>query len=42
MRADANSRLKNFYKQKNIKLILNDNLKEETSWHQETTLEQEG
>ena len=29
MRADANSRLKNFYKQKNIKLILNDNLKEE-------------
>ena len=29
MRADTNSRLKNFYKQKRIKLILNDNLKEE-------------
>ena len=29
MRADTNSRLKYFYKQKNIKLILNDNLKEE-------------
>ena len=29
MRADTNSRLKNFCKQKNIKLILNDNLKEE-------------
>ena len=36
MRADTNSRLKNFCMQKNIKLILNDNLKEET------TLEQEG
>ena len=29
MRADTNSSLKNFCKQKNIKLILNDNLKEE-------------
>ena len=29
IRADTNSRLKNFCKQKNIKLILNDNLKEE-------------
>ena len=29
MRADTNSRLKFFCKQKNIKLILNDNLKEE-------------
>ena len=29
MRTDTNSRLKSFYKQKNIKLILNDNLKEE-------------
>ena len=29
MRADTNFRLKNFCKQKNIKLILNDNLKEE-------------
>ena len=29
MRADTNYRLKNFCKQKNIKLILNDNLKEE-------------
>ena len=29
MRADTNSWLKNFCKQKNIKLILNDNLKEE-------------
>ena len=36
MRADTNSRLKNFCMQKNIKLILNDNLKDET------TLEQEG
>ena len=29
MRADTNSQLKNFCKQKNIKLILNNNLKEE-------------
>ena len=29
MRADTNSRFKNFCKQKNIKLILNDKLKEE-------------
>ena len=29
MRADTNSRLKNFCKQKNIELILNNNLKEE-------------
>ena len=27
MRADTNSRLKNFYNQKNINLILNDNIK---------------
>ena len=29
MRADINSRLKNFSNQKNINLILNDNIKEE-------------
>ena len=29
MRADTNSRLRNCCKQKNIKLILNDNLKED-------------
>ena len=28
MRTDANSQLKNFYNQKNIHLILNDNIKD--------------
>ena len=42
MRADTNSRLKNFYNQKNINLMLNDKIKEEYLGIKELHLNRKG